>query len=119
VVPRYRKTLLKIWDDGGNLAGFLMLTQVGGKLSLPYACFEKESSDALIGILDHYLSGGRISYLTTYHPDVMKGLENSRIPWLGRRPMYQKFYATHELIRMLPSGDKIFFQDGDGDVVFT
>jgi hypothetical protein len=49
----------------------------------------------------------------------MSLMENSRIPLLGKRKMHQRYFATHELIRQLPAGDKIFFQDGDGDVVFT
>jgi hypothetical protein len=119
VVPRYQHTSLKIWDQEGKLVGFMMLVQVGEKLTLPYACFEEEASVSLAGILDHYLSAGKISYITTYNPEVIRQMENSRIPWLGRRRMYQRFYATHELIRQLPGADKIFFQDGDGDVVFT
>jgi GNAT superfamily N-acetyltransferase len=119
VVPRYQHTCLKVWDRGGKLVGFLMLTVVGEKMTLPYICLEEPANNAVTGILDHYLLAGKISYITTYNPEAINLLENSRVPVLGRRRMYQRFFATHELIRQLPDGNGICFQDGDGDVVFT
>ena len=119
VVSRYQNTCLKVWDNEGILAGFLMLAVVGEKMTLPYVCLNEEAITAVAKILDHYIFSEKISYITTYNPEVMSLLENSRTPLLGRRRMYQKFFATHELIRQLPDGNKIFFQDGDGDVVFT
>jgi hypothetical protein len=119
VVPRYRNTCLKVWDDRGELVGFLMLSVVGEKMTVPYIGMTEEASSAVVGLLDHCLSDEKISYLTTYNPEVISLLENSRIPLLGRRRMVQRFFATHELSRKLPDGNGIFFQDGDGDVVFT
>jgi GNAT superfamily N-acetyltransferase len=119
IVPRYKNTCLKVWDNEGKLAGFLMLTVVGEKMTLPYVCLKEEAFSAVVKILDHYLSSEKVSYITTYNPEAMSLLENSRTPLLGKRRMYQRFFATHELIRQLPDGNKIFFQDGDGDVVFT
>jgi GNAT superfamily N-acetyltransferase len=119
IVPRLKNTCLKVWDNGGKLIGFLMLAVVGEKMTLPYVCLQQEAFPAVVHILDHYLCAEKISYLTTYNPEMMGLLENSRTPLLGRRRMYQKVFATHELIRQLPDGNKIFFQDGDGDVVFT
>ena len=118
-VSRYQNTCLKIWDDEGELSGFLMLALVGEKMTLPYVCFREGASTAVAKILDHYLFAERISYITTFNTDVINLMENSRAPLLGKRRMSQKFFATHELIRQLPDGNKIFFQDGDGDVVFT
>jgi len=119
MVPRYQNTFLKLWDKEGNLAGFLMLSAVGEKMTLPYVCVREEARTAAARILDHYIMDEKISYITTYNPDLISLLENSRAPLLGKRRMYQKFFATHELARQLPDGDKIVFQDGDGDVVFT
>jgi hypothetical protein len=119
VVARYQNTLLKLGDPSGGLSGFLMLTVVGDKMAIPYACTVEEISPLAASILDHYRSAGKISYLTTYNPEVIRLMEHSRIPLLGRRRMYQRYYATHELIRQLPYGEEMFFQDGDGDVVFT
>lgn len=119
LVSRFQNICLKIWDDTGNLAGFLMLSVVGEKMTLPYVCLKEEAGKAAARILDHYLFSEKISYITTYNPEVVGLLENSRAPLLGKRRMYQKFFATHELARQLPDGNKIFFQDGDGDVVFT
>jgi hypothetical protein len=119
MVSRYQNTCLKVWDNEGNLTGFLMLSVVGEKMTLPYVCLKEEANTAVAKILDHYLFSEKISYITTYNPEVMSLLENSRTPLLGKRRMYKKFYATHELDRQLPDEDKIFFQDGDGDVVFT
>jgi GNAT superfamily N-acetyltransferase len=119
IVSRYQNTCLKIWDNEGNLAGFLMLSVVGEKMTLPYVCLKEEAGRAAANILDHYLFSEKISYITTYNPEVMSLLENSRVPLLGKRRMYRKIFATHELGRQLPDGDKLFFQDGDGDVVFT
>lgn len=118
-VSKYRNKCMKIWDKEGNLDGFLMLNMVGEKMTLPYACINKGASQAAARILDHYLLAGETSYITTYNPELINLMENSRTPILGKRRMYQRFYATHELVRQLPDGDKIFFQDGDGDVVFT
>lgn len=119
IVPRYRKTCLKIWDQAGEPAGFLMVSIVGDQMTLPYVCLEEAAPAVAVQILDHYRSAETVSYITTYNPDVMNLMENSRIPLLGRRNMVQHYFATHELIRQLPAGDKLFFQDGDGDVVFT
>jgi len=96
-----------------------MLALVGEKMALPYVCVQERASTAVVKILDHYLLSEKISYITTYNPEVISLLEDSRAPLLGKRRMYQKFFATHELIRQLPDKKKIFFQDGDGDVVFT
>ena len=119
IVPRNQNIYLKVWNNEGELVGFLMLSIVGEKMTLPYACLQEEAARTAIQILDHYLSSEKISYITTYNPEMIKLLENSRTPLLGSRRMYQKYFATHELIRQLPDGNKIFFQDGDGDVVFT
>jgi GNAT superfamily N-acetyltransferase len=119
VVSQYQHICLKMWDPDGRLVGFLMMAMVGEKMTLPYVCFEQAASSAVTGILDHYLAAGTMAYITTYNPEVMEVLENSRMAWLGRRRMYQHFFATRELIRRLPDGNHIFFQDGDGDVVFT
>ena len=119
IVPRYRRTCLKVWDQAGDLAGFLMLVFVGDQMTLPYACLGEGATAAAAQILDHYLSAEKISYVTTYNPEVMGLMENARVPLLGKRNMVQHYFATHELMRQLPAADKIFFQDGDGDVVFT
>lgn len=119
LVSRFQNTCLKFWDNEGNLAGFLMLSMVGEKMTLPYVCLKEEAGKAAATILDHYLFSEKISYITTYNPEAIDLLENSRSPLLGKRRIYQKFFATHELARQLPDGNKIFFQDGDGDVVFT
>jgi hypothetical protein len=119
MVSCYQNTCLKVWDNDGKLAGFLMLALVGEKMALPYVCVQERASTAVVKILDHYLLSEKISYITTYNPEVISLLEDSRVPLLGKRRMYQKFFATHELIRKLPDEKKIFFQDGDGDVVFV
>jgi GNAT superfamily N-acetyltransferase len=119
MVPRYQNSCLKVWDKAGKLTGFLMLAMVGDKMTLPYVCLEKEASACVVKILDHYLTAEKISYITTYNPEVMGLMENTRTPLLGRRRFYQRFYVTRELIRQLPDANKIYFQDGDGDVVFT
>ena len=119
MVPRYQNICLKVWDKAGKLAGFMMLATVGDKMTLPYVCLKEEAQTPAVQILDHHLAAGKVSYITTYNPEVMSLMENTRTPLLGRRRMYQNFYATHELIRRLPDADKIFFQDGDGDVVFA
>jgi hypothetical protein len=119
LVPKFQSKCIKIWDKEGNLDGFLMLTMVGEKMTLPYACINEGASQAAARILDHYLVSEKISYITTYNPDLINLMENSRTPILGKRRMYQRFLATHELYRQLPEGNRIFFQDGDGDVVFT
>jgi GNAT superfamily N-acetyltransferase len=119
LVPRYQNSCLKVWDKAGKLAGFLMLAMVGDTMTLPYVCIKEEASTYVVQILDHYLTTEKISYITTYNPEVMSLMENTSTPLLGRRRLYQRFYATRELIRQLPDANKIFFQDGDGDVVFT
>ncbi len=119
IVPRFKNSCLKVWDERGKLIGFLMLSVVGDKMTLPYVCLRDEASTTVVHFLDHCLSTEGISYLTTYNPEVVGLLENSRTPLLGRHRMSQKVFATHELIRQLPEGNSIFFQDGDGDVVFT
>jgi hypothetical protein len=119
IVPRYQKIHLKVWNDQGKLVGFMMLVVVGEKMTLPYVCLQDEAATAAGQILDHYLAAEKVSYITTFNPEVITLLENSKTPLLGRRRMYQKYFATHELIRQLPGGNSIFFQDGDGDVVFT
>jgi hypothetical protein len=119
MVPKYQNKCMKIWDKEGNLDGFLMLTMVGEKMTLPYACINEGTAQAAARILDHYLMAEKISYFTTYNPELIDLMENSRTPILGKRRMYQRFYATHELARQLPDGHTIVFQDGDGDVVFT
>ena len=69
VVPRYQNTCLKVWDDRGELVGFLMLTVVGEKMTVPYISMTEEASSAVVGLLDHCLSAEKISYLTTYNPE--------------------------------------------------
>jgi GNAT superfamily N-acetyltransferase len=119
VVPRYMNTCLKIRNEQDRLVGFLMLSVVGEKMSVPYACFSEEAAADVCRILEHYLLAERISYITTYNPEVMSLMEKSRTPFLWKHRMYQKFFATEELISQLPEAKQIFFQDGDGDVVFT
>ena len=116
---QFKNTYLKVLDKGGGIDAFLMLTRKGDKMTIPYACFAGQGSQAGIKILDHYLAGSGISYFTTYNPEVLMLMKNSSLPLLGKRKMTQKYFATRELKQRLPESSGIYFQDGDGDAVFT
>ena len=98
---------------------FLMLTRIGDKMTIPYACFSGQEPLTSIKILDHYLADRGISYFTTYNPEVESLMNNSSLPLLGKRKMTQKYFSTRQLKQKLPGPSGIYFQDGDGDTVFT
>ena len=119
IAPKFRNVYLKLLDAGGALAGFVMIVIVGDKMSLPYFAVEETVSKLAVNMLDHYLAVNKISYFTTYNPELTELMNESTLPILGKRKMMQKYFATHELAGQLPDARGIIFQDGDGDVVFT
>ena len=101
------------------MAAFLMLVRINDKMTVPYACIGEEGSEPGIKILDHYLANSGISIFTTWNPEVISLMKNSRLPVLGKRKLTQKYFATKELLDVLPESSAVFIQDGDGDCVFT
>jgi len=116
---KFKNTYLKVLDKEGKMDAFLMLTRIGDKMTIPYACFSGQEPLPSIKILDHYLADRGISYFTTYNPEVESLMKNSSLPLLGKRKMTQKYFCTRELKQRLPESSGIYFQDGDGDTVFT
>ena len=96
-----------------------MLVRINNKMTVPYACIDKEGTDNGIKILDHYLARKGVSYFTTWNPEIISMMKNSRLPVLGKRKLTQKYFATKELLNVLPESFAVNFQDGDGDSVFT
>ena len=116
---QFKNHYLKILDTEGKMAAFLMLVRVDNRMTVPYACIGEEGLKTSIEILDHYLGINRISVFTTCNLEITSLMKNSRLPLLGKRKMAQKYYATTELLKLLPDSSHIDFQDGDGDFVFT
>jgi GNAT superfamily N-acetyltransferase len=116
---QFKNHYLKILDKEGKMAAFLMLVRIDDRMTVPYACTGEEGLKTSIEILDHYLGINRISVFTTWNPGITSIMNNSRLPLLGKRKMVQKYYATAELLNLLPDSSLVDFQDGDGDFVFT
>ena len=110
---------LKILDAKGKMTAFLMLVQINDRMTLPYACIADGGTDLGIKILDHYLASKGIACFTTWNPEIISLMKHSRLPVLGKRKMMQKYFAAKELLKVLPASSSVFFQDGDGDCVFT
>ncbi len=116
---RFCNDCLKISDAGGKPAAFMMLVIRDDTMTVPYACFTPEGSAHAMEILEHYMASLGISYLTTYNRELLSLMDHSGLPLLGRRKMARKYFATRELLGRLPPVPGVFFQDGDGDAVFT
>ncbi len=129
IAPVFQNICLKVRDADGNIGASLWLVIHGNQMTTPYVAFspharwstsgkvQPDLSSVVSGVLNHYLQRSRVSYLTTYQPDLTEIFRPG--PILGRRSMTQNYFATRDLIRQLPDPRSLSFQDGDGDVVFV
>lgn len=116
-VDSFRQEFLEI-KKGTRLVAFLFLSVRDNHASIPFLYFEKEFLNDVTQILWHYLIHIRSNSLLVYHPEFEEALRKNKRIWLLRKNI-ARFAGYSKELSFLFKEKEYFFQDGEGDVVFT
>ncbi|WP_372949293.1 GNAT family N-acetyltransferase [Mariniphaga sp.] len=110
----FRYHAVKIWQQN-EWRGVFIFSVRDGQLKTLFFWNVNGLEKELAQFLKWYSVKHKLEMLTVYHPGVSKLLLKYRFPFLHVRKYGQKIYSSFDI----PEFDKIHFQDGEGDVVFT
>ena len=116
---QFENICLKIFHRD-ELCGFLHLVRKDNFLSVPYFyIFPEVDARGVAQIINLIAIKLKVSVLTVYHPDLVKALRRLNPPVLAKKEMVRNYMVSKKLKEILPDENHIYFQDGDGDLVFT
>ena len=109
---------LRVFDDQERLVAFLVFAKRNRQLKLPYCFLETTALPAVAAIINFHIAQWRVNTFTTFHPALVKHLENGRTPGLLKKKITRHYLLTRILEEKIFSPD-FYIQDGDGDGAFT
>jgi len=102
-----------------KLAGFFIFSVRDAQLKTLFFCFpsekEVEIDAGIAGFLKLYCVKHKIEVITIYKYEIAQLLLTRKFPFLHAKKYGQKIYSSFEI----NNNRNFFFQDGDGDVIFT
>jgi len=116
---QYCNLNLKLFDKNDRLILYMMLVIIDKKMTVPYACYDIMHVNKAADIILSFMFEKQINFVTFYDPELVAGFYRRKLPFLLKKKMTRKYFATRDLIALMPPTEKIFIQDGDGDVAFT
>ncbi len=116
---QYENLNLKLFDEHDQLILYMMLVMIDKKMTVPYFFCNSLQADKAVDIILSFMFDKQVNYVTLFNPDLTAVFRRRKLPFLLKKKMTRKYFATRDLIPLLPPAEKIFIQDGDGDVAFT
>ena len=105
---------IKIYK-GNKLLGFVLFSVREGHLkTLHFSQSENIHSQTML-FLKQFCLDNKIERLTIYNKGIATEFLQNKFPFLRVKKYGQKIYSTFDI----EIADNQFFQDGDGDVIFT
>lgn len=116
-VRHFEQRWIRVGPEGAGEVLFL-LTIRDRHLKIPYIFYRDEKYlQETARIIIMLAIRKRVSLITTFHPALSKLLAASPGPRLLKKTIYRMTAVSEELFPKLGEGH--FFQDGDGDAIFT
>ncbi len=115
-VESFRQEFLIIKKSGEVKAVFLLSIR-DNHATLPYIYFEKELRNEIAKFIWHLLVRMKVDSLVVFQPEFLEALEKSRGIILFRKKII-RFTGYSKELNFIFAQNK-FFQDGEGDAVFT
>ncbi|MCF6356394.1 MAG: hypothetical protein L3J54_01185 [Draconibacterium sp.] len=109
----YYKTV-KIFVQN-KFAGFFIFSVREGHLKTLHFCFSHKIEKEIAGFIKQYCVTNKIEFVTIYNSEIAEQFFARKFPFLYARKYGQKIYSSFEI----NNKEKLYFQDGDGDVFFT
>lgn len=116
---QYCNLNLKLFDIHDRLILYMMIVIIDKKMTVPYACFNKIYVSKAADIILYFIFKRKVNYVTLFDPELVSEFIRRKLPLLLKKKMIRKYFATQDLIDLLPPKGKIYIMDGDGDVAFT
>lgn len=115
-VKKFRYHVLKM-RKGRDLIAVVILRQRNSTIETSYLYVEGGFSIKVTQQILAYIAELNCSTITTFHPDILKALEQTKFPILHKRNQNREIVVGNPLVEEI--GKSPIVQDGDGDVVFT
>ena len=109
---RFNYLLYKIIDGSQKITAIVLLCADGKQLTAPFVfCREENMNTVLVSVM-HHLIAMRMDMFTTYHPNLIKGMNMLKVPYV-----YRKTRRRDSLISKKIKHEAYidpYMQDGDG-----
>jgi len=115
VADSFKNHFLRI-KENGKAIGTLWLTEREGVFKLPYLWHENGKELAMANGIMNFLSTNNATEFTTFHPQMTKTLAKMNLPFVFKHSTSYQYVWGKKLSDSL---NLDFFQDGDGDAIFT
>ncbi len=116
-VENFKQEFLEI-KKGGEIVALLLLSVRDNHASVPFIYFEKELLDDVAQVLWRYLFQIKSYSLVVFFPELRNALRKTGKMWLFQKNI-NRFAGYSKQMNSIFTEKKYFFQDGEGDVVFT
>ena len=114
VSKRFFYQNIEFRNNNGKVIAFVMLSIRNNHLTVPYAFFKEGCESILIKFLFNTMLDYQLNMITIFHPVLIEELKKVRSPFIFRKKVIRPYFIPKTLD--LPG---LYFQDGDGDCVFT
>jgi GNAT superfamily N-acetyltransferase len=108
---------IKIKDTAEKMIGLMIFSQRNGALKLPYF-YHDNCLDIIVNVLNFHIIKWKIKTFTTFHPELVLSLKESKTPALFTRELLRNYMVSSVIKNEIFDSD-IEIQDGDGDCCFT
>ena len=119
IARQYENLNIKLFDQNERLILYMMLVIIDKKMTIPYTFFDKKHAGKAADMILSFMYDKQINYVTLFNPELVSEFRRRKFPFLLKRKMTRKYFATKDLINLMLPPNDVFIQDGDGDVVFT
>ena len=106
---------VKFMDIENKTVGFLILSIRDNSLTIPYFYGEDKYITEIVKFLYNVMRQSGICMLTVFNEKLATPLFNSHIPFLFKKKIKRPYLIS----KQFPQIKDLWFQDGDGDCVFT
>ena len=114
----YKIFKIKILNDLNETKGLLIMQLRNGQLKIPYFYCDQDSMKTLLDIVYMQLLKTGASTLSVFNKDVVSCIRSYPHPFWLLREKKRPLYFANKILSMMKNSDG-YFQDGDGDNVFT
>ncbi len=115
----FRNLSIKLYDSRDSFCGWMLLTIIGKKMTMPYFFGEEPAVSLAINVIHEQMIKWKLNYFTCFHPLVSEAFFKSPVHVLYRKKMIREYYVTRQLAGELPDPGNILIQDGEGDMAFV
>jgi hypothetical protein len=106
---------VKFMNTNNEIVGFTILSIRNKKLTIPHFYSEQEYNPEIVKFLFNLMKERNIQMITVFNEKLVPFIISSNLPFIFSKKIKRPFLIS----KQLPYIEDLFFQDGDGDCVFT